>query len=140
VALAEARSSVVEDLLAHAEHHVRAGNLARQNRRTVAVSDGDVFPGVEHVQLLLEVARDVRAVGIVAFAILAFFQLVTLPVEFDASRRAKIQLVNLGLVHPEESDGVSKVLNAAALTYVAALINAVLVLLRLILIARDDRD
>jgi len=51
-----------------------------------------------------------------------------------------MQLANLGLVAPDESEGVSRVLNAAAWTYVAALINAVLVLLRLILIARDDRD
>jgi len=85
-------------------------------------------------------AHKLLLIGIAAFAIVAFFQLVTLPVEFDASRRAKMQLANLGLVAPDESEGVSRVLNAAAWTYVAALINAVLVLLRLILIARDDRD
>jgi Zn-dependent membrane protease YugP len=85
-------------------------------------------------------AHKLLLLAIAAFAIVAFFQLVTLPVEFDASRRAKIQLVNLGLVQPDESEGVSRVLNAAAWTYVAALVNAVLVLLRLILIARDDRN
>lgn len=85
-------------------------------------------------------AHKLLLIGIAAFAILAFFQLVTLPVEFDASRRAKLQLANLGLVQPEEREGVSLVLNAAAWTYVAALISAVLVLLRLILIARDSRD
>jgi uncharacterized protein len=85
-------------------------------------------------------AHKLLLIAIAAFAIIAFFQLVTLPVEFDASRRAKIQLVNLGLVQPDESHGVSRVLNAAAWTYVAALINAVLVVLRLVLIARDDRD
>jgi len=85
-------------------------------------------------------AHKLLLIGIAAFAIVAFFQLVTLPVEFDASRRAKMQLANLGLVAPDESEGVSRVLNAAAWTYVAALINAVLVLLRLILIARDDRN
>ncbi len=52
------------------------------------------------------------AIGI--FAITMFFQLITLPVEFDASRRAKEQLLRLGLVRGEESAGVSKVLNAAA--------------------------
>jgi len=85
-------------------------------------------------------AHKLLLIAIAAFAIIAFFQLVTLPVEFDASRRAKIQFVNLGLVQPDESKGVSRVLNAAAWTYVAALINAVLVVLRLVLIARDNRD
>jgi Zn-dependent membrane protease YugP len=76
-------------------------------------------------------------VAIAIFSILTFFQLVTLPVEFDASRRAKAQLLRLGLVQAEESPGVSAVLNAAALTYVAALVTAVMDLVRLLLIARD---
>ncbi len=71
------------------------------------------------------------------FAVLAFFQIITLPVEYDASRRAKQQLLALGIVRPEESRGVSSVLNAAALTYVAAMVSAVLELLRYIMIARD---
>jgi uncharacterized protein len=76
-------------------------------------------------------------IAVVLFALVAFFQLVTLPVEYDASRRAKAQLLSLGLVHPQESGGVSRVLNAAALTYVAALVMAVLQLLRLLMIARS---
>ena len=52
------------------------------------------------------------------------FQLVTLPVEFDASRRAKQQLHALGLVSAGEEQGVSKVLSAAAMTYVAAALAA----------------
>jgi len=75
------------------------------------------------------------AVGI--FAVITFFQLITLPVEFDASRRAKEQLFRLGLVHADEGAAVSKVLNAAALTYVAALVAAVMQLLRLLLLARN---
>jgi Zn-dependent membrane protease YugP len=79
--------------------------------------------------------------AVVIFAVIALFQLVTLPVEFDASRRAKIQLTNLGLIRPEESVGVSKVLNAAALTYVAAMVTAVLQLLQFVMIARgNNRD
>lgn len=69
------------------------------------------------------------AVGLVQFAIVLFavvvvFQLVTLPVEFDASRRAKQQLADLGLVSAGESDGAAKVLSAAAMTYVAAALAA----------------
>jgi len=75
------------------------------------------------------------AVGL--FAVITFFQLVTLPVEFDASRRAKEQLFRLGLVHTQEREAISKVLNAAALTYVAALVSAVFQLLRLLLLARN---
>jgi len=63
--------------------------------------------------------------GIYCYAILLVFQLVTLPVEFDASRRAKIILQQMGIVRAgEEVAGVNKVLNAAALTYVAAFIAA----------------
>jgi Zn-dependent membrane protease YugP len=75
------------------------------------------------------------AVGI--FSVTTLFQLVTLPVEFDASRRAKEQLFRLGLVHADEGVAVSKVLDAAALTYVAALVTSVLTLARLLLLARD---
>jgi Zn-dependent membrane protease YugP len=67
--------------------------------------------------------------GIAAFAVTVVFQLVNLPVEFDASRRARLALVDSGLVTPEEDATVGKVLNAAALTYVAATITAVLTLL-----------
>src|SRR5256884_6925400 len=63
--------------------------------------------------------------GIYCYVILLAFQLVTLPVEFDASRRAKIILQQMRIIQPgEEAVGVNKVLNAAALTYVAAFIAA----------------
>jgi uncharacterized protein len=63
--------------------------------------------------------------GIYCYLILLVFQLITLPVEFDASRRAKIILQQMGIVQPGgEVAGVNKVLNAAALTYVAAFIAA----------------
>ncbi len=67
--------------------------------------------------------------GIVAFGATVAFQLINLPVEFDASARAKTQLVNLGIVSGAELHYVSRVLNAAALTYVAATLQAVLTLL-----------
>lgn len=61
----------------------------------------------------------------VAFGVLMLFQLVTLPVEFDASKRAKVILGRTGMIAPgEEADGVEKVLSAAALTYVAAFISS----------------
>ena len=75
--------------------------------------------------------------GVIVFTVIALFQLVTLPVEFDASRRAKVQLSQLGLIRGEEGEGVKKVLNAAALTYVAALVTALLYLLQFVLIMRN---
>lgn len=78
-------------------------------------------------------------VGILLFLFAVVFQVLTLPVEFDASKRALVQLNQLGLVSPQEQTGAKRVLNAAALTYVAAAASAVLQLVRLLLI-RDRRD
>ncbi len=66
------------------------------------------------------------------------FQLITLPVEFDASKRAKVELVNLGIIDKPETKGVEKMLTAAALTYVAGLVSSILNLLRLIIMTRDS--
>ena len=73
-------------------------------------------------------------IGIFLFTFGVLFQLITLPVEFDASRRAIVQLNQLGLVAPDEQRSAKKVLDAAALTYVAAAAVAVLQLVRLLLI------
>jgi Zn-dependent membrane protease YugP len=67
--------------------------------------------------------------GVVAFSAFVFFQVVNLPVEFDASHRAKLQLVQLGIVPREQMYYVNKVLNAAALTYVAGTLQSILTLL-----------
>ena len=68
--------------------------------------------------------------GVIAFSALVVFQMITLPVEFDASNRAKEQIRSLGIVHSnEEGKGVAAVLDAAALTYVAATVTAVVTLL-----------
>jgi Zn-dependent membrane protease YugP len=74
--------------------------------------------------------------GIVIYSIITVFQLVTLPVEFNASSRAKQILQKMGIVSRQEAEGVNKVLNAAALTYVAALISAIANLLLLVARAR----
>lgn len=71
--------------------------------------------------------------GIIAFGATVFFQLVNLPVEFDASSRAKMELVEYGIISRDEAPYVAKVLNAAALTYVAATLQAVMTLLYLLL-------
>ncbi len=77
--------------------------------------------------------------GIVLFTGIVFFQLVNLPVEFDASNRAKQQLVALQIVPREEMPYVNRVLNAAALTYVAATLQSVLTLLYYLSLLSNDR-
>jgi Zn-dependent membrane protease YugP len=72
--------------------------------------------------------------GAVALAVICLFQLITLPVEFDASNRAKAQLVNLGILDRDEMHGVNDTLNAAALTYVAAFVASLGSLLHILLI------
>jgi Zn-dependent membrane protease YugP len=81
--------------------------------------------------------------GILLFSTVVIFQLVNLPVEFDASRRARRQLQETGLISPQEDQVVGKVLNAAAMTYVAATLTSILQLLFFVIRAggfrrRDD--
>ncbi|MPN47120.1 hypothetical protein SDC9_194720 [bioreactor metagenome] len=79
-------------------------------------------------------------IGILLFSASVLFQLVTLPVEFNASNRAIVQMTNLGIVDGKESGQSRKVLTAAALTYVAAALTSVLQLLRLLAIANRNND
>lgn len=79
-------------------------------------------------------------VGIVLFIGAVAFQLITLPVEFDASRRAIIELGERNILYMEEEKGAKSVLFAAALTYVAAAAASILQLLRLILLSQRRRD
>lgn len=75
-------------------------------------------------------------IGILLECIILLFQIVTLPVEFNASRRALKQIVDLGIVDTIEQKSCRKMLKAAALTYVASVATAILEVLRLVLIAR----
>lgn len=79
-------------------------------------------------------------VGLILFAVVVLFQLVTLPVEFDASKRALNQLEGMGLVSSAERSGAKKVLNAAALTYVAAALAALSQLAYFALTFLGNRD
>ncbi len=78
--------------------------------------------------------------GAIALGVIVLFQLVTLPVEFDASRRAKAQLVHLGILDRDEMPGVNETLNAAALTYVAAFVAALGSLLHILLLLSGRRE
>lgn len=78
--------------------------------------------------------------GIVFFTAAVAFQLVTLPVEFNASNRAREVMVSEGIITNNEEHGVAKVLNAAALTYVAAALVSLLQLLKFVMIFMDRRE
>ena len=86
-------------------------------------------------------ARPLVIAGILLFAAVAVFQFVTLPVEFNASRRAIAVLGESGMLDEGELQGAKRVLSAAAMTYVAALLVSLAQLLRLVLLAnRRNRD
>ncbi|QYR23438.1 zinc metallopeptidase [Paenibacillus sp. sptzw28] len=85
-------------------------------------------------------ATGLLGLGILFFSCAVTFQLVTLPVEFNASSRARELMVSEGFITNEEERGVAKVLNAAALTYVAAALISLLELLKYIMIFTQSRD
>lgn len=85
-------------------------------------------------------ALNLIGLGIIFFSAAVLFQIVTLPVEFNASNRARKVMLQQGFISPNEAHGVGKVLNAAALTYVAAALISILELLRYILIFTSNRE
>ncbi|MDQ3249603.1 MAG: zinc metallopeptidase, partial [Chloroflexota bacterium] len=78
--------------------------------------------------------------GVLLFGATALFALITLPVEFDATKRAKQILVGQGILGQEEIGGVNRVLDAAALTYVAAALQAIMTLLYYVFLLTGRRD
>lgn len=124
----------------HAIQH--AVGYAPVKLRTAMVPVTNFASGVSPILIMLGIflAMDPLAyIGIALFSVATLFQLVTLPVEFDASRRAVVALAQSGRFTEDELKGVKKVLTAAALTYVAALLVSVMNLLRLVLIVSGSR-
>lgn len=91
------------------------------------------------ISVLFQVA-DMLILSIAIVLLGLVFQLVTLPVEFDASNRAKKQLINLSLLEKNEIEGTERVLKSAALTYVASVLSSLLNLFRLIIAYSNTRD
>ena len=122
------------------QHQESYGFLALRNRLLPGAIIGSKLGwGVLFFGLLTEISS-LFTLGIFLIALVALFQLVTLPVELDASRRAAVQLVELNIVHPDEVVDVKSMLNAAAFTYIAALITTLLQMLRFISIRNSRRD
>ena len=126
----------------HALQHLHQDAMFNLRMALVPVTQiaSYAWMGVILVGMFLHLIPHFMLIAVAIFSVLTLFQLVTLPVEYDASARAKEQLFRLGLVREDERAGVSTVLNAAALTYVAALVNSVLQLLYYISAARGDRS
>lgn len=125
----------------HALQHAKG--YAPVKVRTAMVPVTNFASGLSPILILLGIvmAMDPLAyAGIALFSVATLFQLVTLPVEFNASRRAVVALAASGRFSEEELKGVKKVLTAAALTYVAALFVSLMSLLRLILMVSGNRS
>ncbi|MCR5473896.1 MAG: zinc metallopeptidase [Lachnospiraceae bacterium] len=90
--------------------------------------------------LIISFFRPLVFIGVVLFSFGVLFQIVTLPVEFDASRRALEIIQEMGILSENEREGARKVLKSAAMTYVASAAASILSLIRLILIAQGGRS
>lgn len=114
----------------HAIQHARS--YSPLWARTALVPLAGIGSQFSYLLLFIGLAMNFKALafaGVALFGAVVLFQLVTLPVEFDASARAKRLAVECGIIYPEERVGVDRVLNAAALTYVAAAVTSLLTLL-----------
>ena len=118
----------------HAIQHARGYKaLALRSLAVPLASFGSNFGVIIIIAGLMLSFAQLAWVGVFLFGGTVLFQLVTLPVELDASRRAKGELMRLALVEPNEQVGVSQVLTAAAMTYVGAALSSVLTLLYYVL-------
>jgi Zn-dependent membrane protease YugP len=114
--------------------------------RQVLVPSTQIASGASQLLIIVGIVLGAQGLGgifltlgAVALGMICLFQLVTLPVEFDATARAKAQLVNLGIVGRDEMPGVNQTLDAAALTYVAAFVASLGSLLHILMIIMGGR-
>lgn len=118
----------------------RYAPLALRSSIVPAVQFGSWLGPLVFLMGLLLNFRNLAWIGVVLFGLTVVFAIVTLPVELDASRRAKRLLVHQGILVGNEMEGVNKVLDAAALTYVAAAVQAISTLLYYVLLLGGRRD
>jgi len=130
-----AGTAVAAHEVGHAIQHAEAYSFLTFRAKLVPVANITAnFSWVPLMIGLLFQKPELLLIGIVLLAASVLFQVVTLPVEFDASKRAMNEVVSLGIISNNEERDAKKVLNAAAMTYVAAAAVAVLELLRFVLI------
>lgn len=141
----QSRSLAAVGIAAHEAGHAiqdarHYAPLVIRNAAVPAANFGSGFSMVLFVIGFLAHLPFLVMAGVVLFAAVVFFQVVNLPVEFDASNRAKAQLVSLGIADHDQMVYVNRVLNAAAWTYVAATLQSVLTLIYLISRMNQSRD
>jgi uncharacterized protein len=118
----------------HAIQHAR--HYAPLWVRSTLVPTASIGSGVGYFVMLFGLmfaSTNMVLIGAVLFSAVLLFQIVTLPVEFDASSRAKVLVVEYGIISAQEREGMDRVLNAAAMTYVAAAISTLMTLLYFLL-------
>lgn len=114
--------------------------LAPSTQIAAGVSNYVIMAGILMLTFLRNpLGYQLLTLGAIALAVIVLFQLVTLPVEFDASRRAKKQLVTLGILDKDEIKGANETLDAAALTYIAAFVAALGSLLHVVMILMGNQ-
>lgn len=138
------RSLAALGVAAHECGHAiqKAQNYGPLNTREALVpvaNIGSQFSWIAFIIGLLFSSRILCEIGILLFCGALVFQLVTLPVEFNASKRALVKLQTTGLMNQSEVKGARKVLRAAAMTYVAAVCTSLLYLLRMIILSGGGR-
>lgn len=136
-----AGAAVAAHEVGHAIQHKEAYSMLTLRSKLVPVAN--ISSNMSWIFVMIGIfasSANMLLLGIVLLAAGVVFQLVTLPVEFDASKRALVQMNSLGIITNEEERPARKVLSAAALTYVAAAAVAVLELLRLVLIFTNMRN
>jgi Zn-dependent membrane protease YugP len=114
--------------------------VARHRIFPIVNLTSSVAPWLILVGILFTQNNTLLGLGIIFFSFAVLFQLITLPVEFNASSRARQLMLAQGYVSSEEEAGVAKVLNAAALTYLAAALISVLELLKYVMMFMNRRD
>lgn len=122
------------------QHHTKYVPLTLRSVSVPAANFGSFLYWPLIVLGLIMGSMNLANIGILLFSFVVLFQLITLPVEFNASNRALRILSERNILSGEELKGAGKVLGAAALTYVAALFNSLLQLLRLFLLTRRNDD
>jgi Zn-dependent membrane protease YugP len=121
-----AAAGVAAHEMGHAlQHSVGYGPLKIRSAIIPAVQFGSTLAPILFIIGFLLNFTELAWLGVILFASAVVFSLITLPVEFDASKRAKVLLHNSGVLSPQEVKGVDKVLDSAALTYVAAAVAAI---------------
>lgn len=122
------------------QHAAAYGPLALRSQLVPVVQIGSQLWYLPFIAGLFLDMAGLIWVAIGLFGAVVLFQLVTLPTEFDASKRARAMLSSVGIVRTrDEEDGVARVLNAAAMTYVAALLSSLVQLVYMIMRAQDRR-